>query len=249
MGRGIIALAAIVAVIGGIVFLGQAKQVSPQSGENPVPSPEVQPGNSIQPSAAPPLFPIKIVMECEEPTEITPEPDKISIEKTHAGFEGFVIKSLKCNGTKLMEVHQVSLGTVMRYLEIPDGWIDTCYKESKGIAGALPGKLSYVFETPRDDTFYVFLRAKWMDACGNSVWVKIDDGEWYNLEDEYGKVSDKNYKWAWHPLYLGGRMKPYKLTQGKHTLWLNTREDGPCLDQWLVSTEASAPVGDAALHK
>ena len=239
MTRGILALVAIVAIVAGVILMGKspASGNGKESGSDPAIVPE-QGSVAGNPTASGAVFPVKIVMECESPTEILKEDDLI-VDNS----KDLVLKSK--NGTILMQVKQHSEGQLVRYLEIPDGWIEACYKEHKGKPGDVPGKLSYVFEAPRDDTYYVNLRAKWMDSCGNSVWVKIDDGEWLNLEDENGKMGEKNYKWAWHPLFVGGKAKAFQLKQGKHALWLNTREDGPCLDQWLVSTEASVPVGGA----
>src|SRR4029077_15979236 len=102
---------------------------------------------------------------------------------------------------------------------------------------------SYEFEVPRKDTYYVYLRAKWRDDCGNSAWGRIDDDKWGNLEDQEVFISEKNFRWAWHALFESGAPKGYELTAGKHTLWFNVREDGPKLDQWLISTESSKPVG------
>jgi hypothetical protein len=113
----------------------------------------------------------------------------------------------------------------------------------------LPGRASYEFEVPRKDIYYVYLRAKWRDDCGNSAWVRIDEDNWNNLEDEEGKIAEKNYKWAWHPLWVSGAPKGYELAAGKHTLWFNVREDGPKLDQWLISTEAQKPVGSDPMKK
>ena len=173
------------------------------------------------------VMPVKIVLECEDAT---------------------TLEDRSTNGVMVIEVHTASEGKPITYLEIPDEVIEKkCgIKKNADTAGVLPGKATYVFETPREDTYYVNLRAKWADSCGNSVWVKMDDSAYFNLEDEDGKLSDKNYKWAWHQLESGGRPKGFKLSAGKHTLHMAVREDGPKLDQWVISTEASRQTGEAA---
>lgn len=171
------------------------------------------------------VFPVKVVIEAEEPT---------TIEDKHT------------DGTLVMAVKTQKQGTPISFIDIPDGFIKTCGLEEKKGAGKLPGKASYVFEVPRDDTYYIFLRAQWMDDCGNSIWAYIDDQPWYSIEDQLGlNPAQKTYSWAWHPLFLEGTLKGFKLKAGKHTLWINVREDGPKLDQFVISTETSQ-VGEAA---
>ncbi|MCY3018544.1 MAG: hypothetical protein NTW87_05875 [Planctomycetota bacterium] len=214
--RGVIALVIVVVLVLGVVMLGRTGVHSNS-------------GNSAPGGIGPVVYPVRTVLECEEPTTLE---DKLP------------------DGTLIWLKKQQSEGTVIKYLESPDGWIDKWIderkaerKELKGKAGALPGKASYEFEAPRDDTYYINLRAKWLDDCGNSVWVKMDDSPYFNMEDQNGLISEKNYKWAWHQMFLDGRPRGFQLTKGKHTLWLCTREDGPKLDQWVISTEASLPVG------
>lgn len=173
------------------------------------------------------VVPVRIVLEAESPTamEAVHEPTK----------------------REFLKVREQTEGKLVRFLEIEDKLIEKCgLEKEKDKVAALPGKASYEFEAPRDDTYYVFLRAKWYDSCGNSVWVRMDDSSYLNLEDENGK-NEKTFNWAWHALMLEGRPKGFKLTKGKHTLHMAVREDGPWLDQWLIATEATMPAGPAPL--
>jgi len=224
--RGLIALAVVVAVVMGVAITGWSNG-KPNSN-----TPGVEPSN-VKPGPAA-VYPVKILLECQEATKLE---DKLP------------------DGQVIWKKGERNEGELVKYIESPDGWIDDWVKARpderkalKGKEGALPGKASYVFEAPRDDTYYVSLRAQWLDDCGNSVWVRVDDSPWFNLEDKNGMVSEKNYKWAWHQLYLGGRPKGFELKKGQRTLWLGTREDGPKLHQWVISTDANPPTG-GAFHK
>lgn len=131
------------------------------------------------------------------------------------------------------------------YLECPDGWIDRCgLSAEKGRPGDLPGKAFYKVEIPRDDVYFVFIHAKWLDSCGNSVWLRFDDGEYKLVTDSEGKTAD-GWKWAWHVVREKDGPKPYKLTKGAKTLELAVHEDGPCFDQIFISTDPTKPVGHA----
>ncbi|HYF51107.1 MAG TPA: hypothetical protein VEJ63_16960 [Planctomycetota bacterium] len=218
MARGLIAVGVIAAIVAVLVLTSKPQATSE------VKKPENDPkGPAV-------IAPVKIVLECEEFTPIeTKGPD----------------------GREVLVVRTQSEGKTISFLEMPEKWIEECGLDKgddalKGKPDLLPGRASYTFEAPRNDTFYINLRAKWADNCGDSVYVKIDDGEWYSLEDSNGMISEKNYRWAWHQLMVGGKPKGFELKQGKHTLYLGTREDGPCLDQWVITTEASMPVGEAA---
>ena len=223
MQRGILILVG-VALFAAVVLLTRSPESQPGV---PQPTVEVPIVPAIRPTSI--IHPWKTVIECENP-------DPGTLEDTAPD-----------GTTAVMKIGEQYEGQLVRYLEIPDGWIDIVCVNKKGIPGTLPGKADYSFEAPRDDIYYVCLRARWMDNCGDSIWVKMDDGDYYNLgEDHKGEISEKNYKWAWHQLYLGGRPKGFELKKGRHTLRLNTREDGPRLDQWVISTEATPPVGEAA---
>jgi hypothetical protein len=213
----------LVAVIAVVVLAGRSGSTTTRT-TSPTPA---TPGPGATPGTI--VYPVRIVLECEAADKIE---DKMP------------------DGTPVWRIKEQSEGTVIRYIEIPDGWIDkSCYKEVKEKAGALPGKATYSFDAPRDDMYYVNLRARWHDTCGNSVWVKVDDGPYVNLEDQNGEITKTSYKWAWHQVELEGRPKPFELKAGKHALTLATREDGPLLDQLVITTEASRMVGEAAKKK
>lgn len=223
--RGLIALILIGAVVGGIIIFGQSGESTAAKASDPKAN-----QTTAQPGGTGPVVvaPVKIVLEAEDPTAMDP-------------------LDLK-TGTKFLEIREQREGKLVKFIDIPEKLIEKCglEKEKDKVAG-LPGKASYEFEAPRDDTYYVFLRAKWYDNCGNSAWVRVDDSTYLNLEDENGKLGEKNYQWAWHALMQDGRSKGFKLSKGKHTLHFAVREDGPWLDQWLISTEASMPAGNAPL--
>lgn len=223
--RGLIAIIIIVGIICGVVFAGR-------SNGNGAPATNPNTGTVQQPApvgGVEVVAPVRIVIEAEKFKTIEPE---------------FTAP----NGAKtvFLKERTQAEGKPVTFLEIEDKLIEKCglEKEKDKIAG-LPGKATYEFDAPRDDTYYVFLRAKWFDNCGNSVWVRVDESNYLNLEDENGKLSERNYKWTWHALMLEGRPKGFKLSKGMHTLHMAVREDGPWLDQWMIATEATMPVGDA----
>ena len=230
--RGIIAGLVIVVIVAVVAFSARSPQpTGPVNGENPKASGGA-PAGGLQSGV---LAPVAIVLECETATTIELKAD---------------------DGREVMKIREHNEGQRIGFIDIPEkaveDWISACCSadpkknpaDLKSTAGALPGKATYAFQVPRDDTYYINLRAKWDDDCGNSVWVKVDDQPYREIESQNGKIADKNYKWAWHQLMETGRPKGIKLSAGPHVLHMSVREDGPWLDQWFVTTDATTPIGD-----
>ena len=216
MGRTLIALAVVVVLVVGVVVAGRS---SATPGENKAPPAALPPtGPRVQ-------TPVKVVLECENPNALE---DKAP------------------NGTVMLRKGTITLGQPLGYLECPEGVIDDAglaelKLKNNEVGGLLPGKAFYDFTLPRDADGYLFLRAQWMDDCGDSLFVRVDQGPYEKLEDTEGKVSDKVYRWTWHTLREMGEPKPIRLKAGPHRLELAIREDGPKFDKFLLSTDATPP--------
>ena len=220
MARAILGLVIVIGILAAIIFSGSQK--SPDSVKAPV-APDVQPtltsniNKSIEIQA-----PVKVVVECERPTKLEDKDPK--------------------TGQIVMKIGKAIMGQEIGYLEIPDGWIKTCgYDDQKDKPGTLPGKAYYDFDVSRTDDFYIFIRAKWMDSCGNSVYVQLDGKDYTSVEDNEGEVAKNVFQWAWHPVAVKAAPKPYHLEKGKHTLVLATKEDGPQFDKVLIATDGTQP--------
>ncbi|MCZ7645063.1 MAG: hypothetical protein M5U26_07230 [Planctomycetota bacterium] len=134
------------------------------------------------------------------------------------------------------------MGKPIEFLEIPDGWIKSCgLEDEKGQPGSLPGRAEYIVDVPRDDDYYLFLRAKWHDSCGNSVYLQLNGADWFTIEDTEGEVDKTTYKWAWHALRDGSAPRAIPLKKGPNRLVLAPKEDGPMLDKILIGTDATQP--------
>ena len=81
--------------------------------------------------------------------------------------------------------------------------------------------------------YHVWSRVHWLDSCGNSLALGLDDMPRRTIG------QDSIYK-RWHWVRAGR----YKLSAGRHTLWIGEREDGIRLDQLLFTRDARfAPSG------
>jgi len=217
MNRALIAGVVVVVLIGGVLLAGYSPKGNGSTPTGNDPKPPANGGNGkVQVQR-----PVKVVIECET---------YVRIEDKEPGGKVVIRKGSSTEGTEIT------------FLETPDG----CLQESglgtrEKTGGAQPGKVFYEFEVPRDGTYYLFLRAQWYDNCGDSVYLRVNDGAYQKIEDTEGRVSEVSYMWAWHPLRHQGKMKGLELKAGKQTLELNVREDGPKFDKILIASDATPP--------
>lgn len=105
-----------------------------------------------------------------------------------------------------------------------------------------PGFARYTFRVPEDAAYEIWLRAFWVDDCGNSVDLALNDGPLMN-------ITDSNVgRWTWRRLDTAERTaRLFPLEAGRdHTLTLCNREDDCYLDQILIRRHgdgAADPVG------
>ena len=240
MMRAVIAVVVILVLLGGIVLVaGGNSTITPRTTSSTSPAVTAQPMNA-QPAVLDETIvrPKKIVLDCSKPDYI---------EDTFVDKDGVT--------TKVLEIGKVTEGEEIQFLRSPK-WINKCIpdekeKEKLADAGKLPGLAIYNFNVERDDTYYVFLSAKWTDTCGNSVFVLMngpekgghgpDGNDYKSIKDQAGFVSAKEYRLAWHGLTQDNQPFGFKLKKGPNRIELHTRQDGPRFDQLVITTEANAP--------
>jgi len=110
-----------------------------------------------------------------------------------------------------------------RALTLPEG------AASNGHAG----RAELAWSAPQPGRYYAWLRARWRDACGNSVSVQVDQLQPCDAGND--DVYD-----AWHWVRAGD----YRLAGGAHRLAVLEREDGVAVDQVLLTRDADfRPLG------
>jgi len=115
-----------------------------------------------------------------------------------------------------------------RYLEIPEG---------VGKPPATGGDAEFAFDIPDAGTYYLWCRVWWLDGCGNSLGMNIDNAPAFTFG------QDATYK-TWHWVKAPLKLKQLDLNAGRHHLKISNREDGVALDQILFTQERRyVPVG------
>lgn len=107
------------------------------------------------------------------------------------------------------------------YLDIPQG---------AGGCVDVGGTATYEIVVPKNGEYTLWIRAWWLDSCGNSIAISIDGGPKRIIG------NDRTYK-RWHWVKCRAKLK---LEKGKRTLTLANREDGVKIDQLLFTTDPEA---------
>lgn len=101
-----------------------------------------------------------------------------------------------------------------------------------------PGFARYTFEVPETRDYELWIRAFWVDDCGNSVDLSVDDGPLWSMNDS--NVG----RWTWRRLETPERTpRRFRLDAGRsHTVVLCNREDDCYLEQLMLrDADAGAP--------
>jgi hypothetical protein len=109
-------------------------------------------------------------------------------------------------------------------LRIPD-------EAGKPPEGTVPnmqyGGARFVVNMPRAVTCRIWLRVWWEGACGNTVAVRVNDGE------PVTAGNDGTYN-AWHWVLVPGE---FALAAGAQQVYVLNREDGIRLDQVMITSD------------
>lgn len=116
-----------------------------------------------------------------------------------------------------------------RYIEVPQG---------KGNPPEVTtGQATWTVTLQDSGKYYLWCRVWWVDECGNSLTVQLDDGTPFTFG------QDSTYR-SWHWVKSPPRLSQLKLKKGTHKLTIKNREDGIRIDQvFLTDDRGTVPVG------
>lgn len=107
-------------------------------------------------------------------------------------------------------------------------------KQGAGTGAKAGGSATYKFKVTTAGNYYLWARVWWLDSCGNSFMVKLNNGPSFTFG------NDNTYQ-NWH--WVKARVK-LKLKKGEQTLQISNREDGIKIDQFFITSDREhIPVG------
>ncbi|NQT18474.1 MAG: hypothetical protein HQ592_02125 [Planctomycetes bacterium] len=172
----------------------------------------------------------------EEDFLALPECNEIILEAENAEIEAPMIIKDDDVAPEKTEIHHASMG---KFVHLPDkvnkdGGEDkdanNGKNDEKEKAEELRGKVVFNFEIEESDKYMLWARVNWLDGCGNSFYVVMDDGPIIKLG---GGGTYRSWQW----INIKGKDGKFRLSKGKHTLEIRNREDGASLDQILLTMD------------
>ena len=103
--------------------------------------------------------------------------------------------------------------------------------------------LVFAFNVPAPTTYYGFLRLDAPSLGSNSLWVRVDGGDWLKLWKEADGSPLRTGGLEWRALPDDGQPVPFDLAAGPHTVTVVNRESGTRLDKLIFSATDDLPTG------
>ncbi|THH40462.1 putative Ig domain-containing protein [Neolewinella litorea] len=104
-------------------------------------------------------------------------------------------------------------------------------------------QVTYQADVSTAGTYHLFLRLDAPDPGRNSVWVRIDEGNWVKMWEEIGGAQLLTTGFEWRKVNHDGVDVSFPLSAGKHTIRIANREPGTRLDKIYLSQNGSTPSG------
>ncbi|HPD15994.1 MAG TPA: hypothetical protein PLE19_13660 [Planctomycetota bacterium] len=139
-------------------------------------------------------------------------------------------------------------GKVMRIVEDPEASGGKCIfiPDKAGVPDpdpslGVPPKFAravYKFKVAVAGNYTFWIRRKWYDSCGDTLFVRFDQvGRPHTEGFIVGGSDSKPVRWAWSSVVEGGQPHRFFLAAGEHTLEILNREDGPRFDVILLTDD------------
>ncbi len=110
------------------------------------------------------------------------------------------------------------------------------------------GIATYTFEVTETDMYRFWGRVRLPDAEGNSFWVQVDGGDWYNWNNIETVAMLPLGEFVWddfHDADNSNMVVEVELDEGEHTLRIANREDHAEIDKILVTNDTNlTPMGE-----
>lgn len=102
-------------------------------------------------------------------------------------------------------------------------------------------QLRFGVTVPKAGTHHLFVRLHAPDPAKNSVWIKVDNGQWIRFWEKIGGDQLLTDGFEWHRVNRDGERVTFDLSAGAHTIYLANREPGTRIDKLILSSKADLP--------
>ena len=110
-------------------------------------------------------------------------------------------------------------------------------------AGSTHDRLTFAVNLSHSATYHLFMRLDAFHRGHNSVWIRVDDGDWIKFWQEIGGRELLTRGYQWRKVNHDGQDRSFRLSAGKHTITVANREAGTRIDKLFLSPATYAPTG------
>ncbi|NJB85024.1 N-acetylneuraminic acid mutarotase [Lewinella marina] len=106
-----------------------------------------------------------------------------------------------------------------------------------------PDHLNFTVSLAEAGTYHLFARLNAIDNSRNSLWIRVDQGNWLKMWKDEDGSNMLTQGFEWRKVNDDTRPVALSLAAGNHTITVANREAGTQLDKLLLSTSATLPSG------
>jgi Glycosyl hydrolase family 98/Secretion system C-terminal sorting domain/Glycosyl hydrolase family 98 C-terminal domain len=150
-----------------------------------------------------------------------------NIVVTSAGANQIWLEAECGNAGSLWDYVNEGTASNSQYLQIQEGNNSTA--NAPTAANAI---IAYDFAVGDSDSYAIWARLLTPDGNSNSLWIRVDEGEWFHWDSITPSAS-----WGW------SQSQTYMLEAGVHTLQIAYSEDGVGLDKIYITSTTDLPSG------
>ncbi|MCP9236424.1 putative Ig domain-containing protein [Lewinella sp. JB7] len=104
-------------------------------------------------------------------------------------------------------------------------------------------QVTYTVNLSQSGTYHLFTRINAPDPGRNSLWVRIDNGNWVKFWEEIGGAQLLTSGFEWRKVNDDGNDISFNLSAGTHVIRVANREPGTRLDKLYLSRSRELPTG------
>ncbi|MBB4079310.1 hypothetical protein GGR28_001930 [Lewinella aquimaris] len=104
-------------------------------------------------------------------------------------------------------------------------------------------QVTYTVNLSQSGTYHLFMRLNAPDPGRNSLWVRIDNGNWVKFWEEIGGAQLLTSGFQWRKVNNDGNDISFNLSAGSHTIRVANREPGTMVDKLHLTRSKVLPTG------
>ncbi|NJB86504.1 hypothetical protein GGR26_002272 [Lewinella marina] len=103
--------------------------------------------------------------------------------------------------------------------------------------------ITYSVAVEEAGTYRLFARINAPSLSSNSLWIRVDNGNWIKFWKKAGGADLLTDGFEWHTVNQEGNALSFGLTAGNHTITVINREAGTGLDKLVLAKSTTVPTG------